>query len=170
MHPEILAFLRSSPAGRDLLVSLEEKKKADRRAKSARRRSRPPRAKHAPTKAERKAETKEETAAIRAYVDRRDENCVICLEPAPEPWELHHVDSGSGKSQRQTTRNCCKAHEGCHKAAHRGSLAALRALLRWAMFHGYTEAEAIINRRIAKVEEARRTPSVPVRIVVGEGR
>lgn len=116
------------------------------------RRSRAP----GPTKEERKAARNAQTAIIRSDVDARDDVCVICLEPAPEPWELHHVDSGNGKSQRQSVRNCAKTHEGCHKAAHRGAPAALNALLRWARFHGYTETEAVILHRIAKVEEARR--------------
>lgn len=121
-----------------------------------------PRAKKAPRSAGRMKPTREQlrerTAEIRAYVDRRDPYCVICRLPAPEPWEMHHADSGTGKTQRQTKRNCFKTHEECHDKAHAGDLDALVALRNYARDLGYGETETVLQHRINKVWEARAQP------------
>jgi hypothetical protein len=120
------------------------------------RRSRSPRKSLAPGRMKPTSEQlRARTAEIRAYVDDRDPYCVICREPAPEPWEMHHADSGTGKTQRQTKRNCFKTHEGCHKRAHRGDLPALWALRNYARDLGYSETVTDLQRRIDKVCEAR---------------
>jgi hypothetical protein len=107
-------------------------------------------------KADREQAKREETARIRRVVEFRDLVCVICTEPTGADWEMHHADSGTGKTQRQTVRNCFKTHEPCHKRAHRNDLGALAMLRARAEYLDFTETVAELDKRIAKVIEARR--------------
>jgi hypothetical protein len=106
-------------------------------------------------KADREQAKREETARIRRVVEFRDLACVICMEATGDDWEMHHADSGSGKSQRQTVRNCFKTHEPCHKRAHRGDLGALGALRARAAELDFSETVAALDWRIAKICESR---------------
>ena len=57
----------------------------------------------------------------------------------------------------------------CHRFWDNGDLATFRAAKEWAIRLGFREALREIEHRIALAEEARRTPSVPIRVEVRDG-
>jgi hypothetical protein len=148
-----------------LLAGLPDKRKSKRlRAERA------PEVKGA-TKAERKAERNARAAEIRATVmERAGDACEWCHRSG-FVLEWAHIFGGGERRHREAVENTAGICADCHhRGWERGNLDVLRAAKEWAIRHGFRVALAAIEKRTAKVEEARRTPSVPVRLVVGEGR
>jgi hypothetical protein len=80
-------------------------------------------------------------------------DCGVSLEVAG--GELHHTKSGPNKTKHQTFGNTLMVCLPHHKAAHAGDLATLRALHEWALNSGDESAVRAMEKRIAKVCEAR---------------
>lgn len=88
----------------------------------------------------RRERMKAETAKIRKIVFAREIDqygnsiCEFCLAWPKE--ELHHLDSGSGKAQRQTVENCVGICGKCHRGYHRRPEDYRAAVLRWSERNG----------------------------------
>lgn len=173
MDREIAKFLRNSPEGRAFLHEWEERKRSDKR--KARARTAPKRAEGKAKKATTKGERLERLRAIRLALHKESGGrCVICGGPVHVAvMHAHHLIGGSSRRSEERQETMAPTHGRCHDVAHgkdgADPLPALRSLLAWCAVTDREVAAAALVRRIAKVEEARRRPSVPVRLVV-EGR
>ena len=93
--------------------------------------------------------------------------CEACGTPLGIAWDMHHTLSGGQRRSRQALGNVVAICWDCHRRAHRGDLGTLAQI---AQVPGLdAEAQAAVRRRIAKIERARRTPSVPIRVEVKNG-
>ena len=112
---------------------------------------------------ERRAEHNASTKGLRANVLARScGKCEACGGDLGTAWDLHHVEGGGLRRSRQRSGNCLALCMECHRRWHRGDLGTLAQIARAPSLDA--EARREVLHRIAKIEEARRTPSVPVRI------
>jgi hypothetical protein len=80
--------------------------------------------------------------------------------------EWHHLRGGGERRTAESAENTAGVCWDCHRGWERGSMDVLRAAKEWAIRLGFRDALHRVERKIAKVEEARSVPSVPVRIEV----
>lgn len=118
-------------------------------------------------KAARAAEHRTSTADLRAQVwERCQGRCEVSGVELGAAWELHHLDGGGSRRSRQGLGNCLAASWEVHRLIHRGDLATLRNALEACIRLGMPEGVKAMTHRLAKAEEARRVPSVPVIVKV----
>lgn len=80
--------------------------------------------------------------------------------------QAHHLVSGGLRRHRESAETLLMICADDHRAIHRGDLDTLRSVKEATIRLGMREGLRAIDRRIERVEEARRTPSVPVKVVV----
>lgn len=109
-------------------------------------------------KAAKKEERRAKVAAIReAVFARAGANCEFCRMPVGVlPLEWHHIIGGGLRRHRESVETTVAICRPCHDDWERGSLLVLAEAVEWAARHKFGGALAAINRRVAKVEEARR--------------
>ena len=107
------------------------------------------------------------TGTIREQVFARSGGkCEVSGIDLGEAWELHHLRGAGARRSHQALATGLAVSWEVHRLIHRGDLGTLRAVKEACIRLGMRDGLAAIGRRIEKVEEARRTPSVPVRIEV----
>ena len=149
MKKELRAALRSPEAALAYCQRLAAKKAP------------PPKRVAGPTRKEireaNRIKKRERTANVRVEVFKRDGGrCVICGD---EATEMHHLVSGSGLRRiAEGVSTCVALCETHHREAHRNVLDTLLALLLWAQGNAgsYSIAATALEKRLAKIEEARR--------------
>jgi hypothetical protein len=137
---------------------VEREERARRKAKAL------PRPKIAgPTPLSRRADHIAATAKLRvAIFVEYDGHCAACRSDLGNAWEFHHIMSGGDRRPKQRIGNVLPLCWDCHRRAHRGELGTLAQIALAPSLDA--EARRAAEHRITKIEEARRTPSVPVRI------
>lgn len=117
-----------------------------------------------PTTAERRAERAARAAEIRAAVmTRAGDRCEWCHRSGLV-LQWHHLRGGGERRSRESVTNTVAICADDHRAWERGDLATLRRAKEHAIEAGLRDGLAAIERRIAKIERMRRTPSVPIRV------
>jgi hypothetical protein len=111
-------------------------------------------------KAQRKDERRERAKEIRAAVFARaagrcEWSYLAAPAAQPMPTEWHHVIGGGLRRHRESVETTCAICTTCHRGWERGNDIVLDWALGWAKRNGFTEAQAAIEKRIAKVSEAR---------------
>jgi hypothetical protein len=91
------------------------------------------------------------TAAFKAWQGL----CAICSPPVPAT-DLHHVLSGPDRRRRESAETVLPVCRLDHHRLHAGDLMALEDAMLACKANGMIEAATALERRIAKVEEARR--------------
>lgn len=115
---------------------------------------RPGRAPRAPKEPE--AEPRKLTVArIRGAVFERARGlCEFCRQRPPREW--FHVIGGPLRRKLESEETTAAACWPCHRAWERNDMNLMRAVKEWALRLGYCEALRAVEKRIMKVEEARR--------------
>ncbi len=112
---------------------------------------------------DRRAAHRDATATLREAVEKRSEGrCEACRTELGAAWEMHHVEGAGLRRSRQRLGSVLALCHECHRLAHRGRVDVLTLIASAPPLD--FEAKRAALRRLQKVEEARRTPSVPVRI------
>jgi hypothetical protein len=107
------------------------------------------------------------TADLRSQVaERSGGKCEVSGIELGAAWELHHLSGGGHRRSRQALGNCLAVSWEVHRLIHRGDLATLRSVLEACIRLGMPEGVKAASRRIEKIHEARRVPSVPVVVKV----
>jgi hypothetical protein len=140
-------------------------------ARRSRDRSRPKRG-AGRTKEEKRAakeERLERLAAIRVTLWSETAGlCAACDRPLPfVKMHAHHLCGGPERQIEERLETLAPVHGKCHDNAHgkhgADPLPTLNALLAWCGKTGRTLAAAALRKRIAKVEESRRTVGIRIR-------
>lgn len=95
-------------------------------------------------------------------------SCEACNAVLGAKWELHHVQGAGHRRSRQGAGNVLAICWECHRRAHRGDPGTLAQIAQAPSLDAEARREAL--HRIDKIMEARRTPSVPVRIEEADPR
>jgi hypothetical protein len=106
---------------------------------------------------------KERAAEIRGFVMGRARGyCEWCRCPSLS-LEWHHVLSGGERRPRESVETTAAVCRYCHHTWHHSEVSTLRNAMEWATVHGFKDALRAIEKRIAKVQEARAAqhPSPP---------
>ncbi len=121
----------------------------------------PPQAHPKPQRRDRLAEERREREkAILARAEIRHDLVVLsggrCCACAGDfhlvGFEAHHMVSGSGKRrQHESIETMAPTCVACHRQAHAGDEATLRAILAWADRHGSPLARSEVRRRLEKL-------------------
>jgi hypothetical protein len=85
-------------------------------------------------------------------------NCAaMCATPIRyDTFHAHHVIGGGERQAKESVKTVAPLCGSCHEKVHAGDLETLVNLRWWAQETGRREAMHALERRIAKVEEARR--------------
>jgi hypothetical protein len=85
-------------------------------------------------------------------------NCAAkCATPIRyDTFHAHHVIGGGERQAKESVKTVAPLCGACHEKVHAGDLETLVNLRWWAQETGRREAMHALERRIAKVEEARR--------------
>jgi hypothetical protein len=121
------------------------------RASKRRRGEREPRAVARPAEEPRR----EKVARIRGEVFARAAGCCEWGNHGP-PAEWHHIIGGGLRRVMESPETTAAICIPCHRGWEKGDPEVLAAAALWAMVWGFDAALAAINKRTAKVEEARR--------------
>jgi predicted restriction endonuclease len=141
--------LRLSPA--QLLVE-QARQEEVRRKKLLR--TAPKRREGKRAKAESRAEHVNRTAKLRVAVFVEYEgHCAACKMDLGNAWEFHHVEGAGLRRSHQRMGNVLPLCWDCHRRAHRGDLGTLAQIAQASTLDA--EARKAVERKIAKVEEAR---------------
>jgi hypothetical protein len=89
-----------------------------------------------------------------AVFERAAGVCEFCRRRQPREW--FHVIGGPLRRKLESEGTTAAACWECHRAWERNDRDVMRAVKEWALRHGFREAVRAVERRIAKVEEARR--------------
>lgn len=101
-----------------------------------------------------KGSRRDRMAGILAEVRARSGGtCEVCRLARAE--EMHHVVSGPSRRSQERAETCIDLCRACHRGAHRNDEGTLELVAAWAEAHGFIAAAAAVERRLAKVNEAR---------------
>jgi hypothetical protein len=119
------------------------------------------------SKDQRRAAHREATKSLREQVAERSAGrCEVSGVELGAAWEMHHLRGGGERRSRQSLDNVLAVSWETHRRIHRGDLDALRDVKEACIRIGLRDGLAAIEKRISKAETVRRTPSVPINLVV----
>jgi transcriptional regulator GlxA family with amidase domain len=101
-----------------------------------------------------------------AVMERAAGRCEFCGEDSGN-LDTHHILSGPLRRAAERSDTVAAICRGCHAFYHAGRADVLRDAYTWAVRRGFKDAARAIERRLEKIEEARRAPSIPIRVIAG---